>query len=308
VAKVSHAAGQQLPSPGQIFLDHVGWMVPDMAQASAMLEALGLVLTPFSPHLHRDPATKALMPVGTANRLAMLPTGYLEVLTPVDSISTPLADHLRACMARHVGVHLAAFSVTDAATKARELASAGFTVQPPMHLRRSVEAADGREVEVAFTVVRPAFDHFPEGRVQVLTHHTPEHMWQTRYLPAENAIESLLEVSYVADDPPAVADRFSRFLGRPVAEGGPSLIDLDRGRVRFMSRREAAEVFGARRLPENPSIGAITLGSRDIDRTRDCFLSGGLHPGSLGGDHLLIDAAEALGVHLVIVPVRGAAG
>ena len=61
--------------------------------------------------------------------------------------------------------------------------------------------------------------------------------------------------------------------------------------------------FGAGRLPPNPSIAALTISSRDLERTRDVLLSNGLHPGSLGQKHLLIDAVEALGVHLIILPV-----
>ena len=207
-------AAPQLPNDSQIFLDHIGWMAPDMARASAALDALGLTLTPYSVHAHRDPATDELKPVGTANRLAMLPTGYLEVLTPVDGASSPVAKHVKACIARHVGVHLVAFTVADAEAKARALAKSGFTVQPPVHLRRTIEAADGRKVEVAFTVVRPAFDHFPEGRVQVLAHHTPDHMWQSRYFPTASPYEALVEVAYVVDDPVETAERFARFPGR----------------------------------------------------------------------------------------------
>ena len=93
-----------------------------------------------------------------------------------------------------------------------------------------------------------------------------------------------------------------RSLGRGVLpDKEDRLILLDRGRVRFIKRQSASNLFGARTLPPNPSVAAITLSSSDIERTRDVFLSNGLHPGSLGAPHLLIDAAEGLGVHIIVV-------
>jgi len=59
----------QMPHPGQIFLDHVGWFVHDMADVERIFGALGFPLTPYSVHGDRDLATGELKPVGTANRL-----------------------------------------------------------------------------------------------------------------------------------------------------------------------------------------------------------------------------------------------
>jgi hypothetical protein len=297
-----NASDRQLPAPGQVFLDHIAWMAPDMKIAEGALGRLGLTLTPYSEHANRDPETGRLEAVGTANRLAMLRVGYLEILTPTGKADTRLSAHVQHCIGRHVGVHLAAFSVADAEAEARRIEQAGFRLEPTAHLRRTVETESGASAEVAFTVVRPSFDQFPEGRTQVLTHHTPEHMWQARYLPADCPYQALAEVAYVVDDPIEVAARFSSFLARPVSGTGGVSIRLDRGGLRFMTREEAAQAFGAANLPANPSISALTLSSRDLDRTRDLLLSNGLHPGCLGQKHLLIDAVEALGVHLVIVP------
>ncbi len=293
----------QLPRPGQIFLDHVGWMVQDMTAAAIAFDNLGLPLTPLSIHGVTDPVTGERKPTGTANRLAMLPAGYLEILTPRGDIDNSTVQHLQKSIARHIGIHLLAFTVADAEADAARLRTNGFELQPTVHLRRSIEAGDGSQTEVAFTVIRTGYDVFPEARVQILTHHTPEHMWQQRYLPQESCISGLIEAAMVVDNPAETASHFSKFLGRSVMpDKDDRLILLDRGRIRFVTRRSAAQLFGATRLPPNPSVAAITLTSSDIDRTRDVFLSNGLRPGSLGAPHLLIDAAEGLGVHIVVVP------
>ncbi len=274
-----------------------------MAAAEVAFDNLGLPLTPLSVHGVADPATGERKLTGTANRLAMLPAGYLEILTPHGGIDNSTVQHLQKSIARHIGIHLLAFTVADAGADAERLRTNGFELQPTVHLRRTIEAEDGTEAEVAFTVIRTGYDVFPEARVQILTHHTPQHMWQSRYLPPESCISGLIEAAIVVDNPAETAAHFSKFLGRGIMpDKDDRLILLDRGRVRFVTRRSASQLFGATRLPPNPSVAAITLTSSDIDRTRDVLLSNGLRPGSLGAPHLLIDAAEGLGVHIVIVP------
>ena len=53
----------------------------------------------------------------------------------------------------------------------------------------------------------------PEGRIQVLTQHTPEHMWQRRYVKNDNGIIGLRGVMLVVDDPSEVKQRLGRFTG-----------------------------------------------------------------------------------------------
>lgn len=299
--KPKTAPTAQVPAAGEVFLDHVGWMVPDIDAASLVFERLGFPLTPFSIHGDRDPKSGQLKPVGTANRLAMLALGYLEILTPVDGADTPVRRHMQASIARHTGAHLIAFTTADATAEAQRMASAGLELQPPVNLRRRIEGEDGGEVEVAFTVIRAAFEEFPEARVQMLTHHTPEHMWQRRYIATENAILGLAEATFLVADPAEAAQRFARFVGRAVTPGEHPTIRLDRGLVRFVDERGAAQRFGRVNEPPIPSLAAITLTSRDLGRTRDFLLSQGFRPGAIEPGHLLIDQAEALGAHLVVI-------
>ena len=58
----------QTPSGDQIFLDHVGWFVPDMEAAGRAFEALGFTLTPFVAQHNADPAGGPPNPAGTGNR------------------------------------------------------------------------------------------------------------------------------------------------------------------------------------------------------------------------------------------------
>ncbi len=297
------ASRAQLPEAGEIFLDHVAWIVPDMAKAAPVFEQLGFPLTPYAVHGDRDPATGALNPVGSANRLAILERGYLEILTSVEGVDNPVTRHMQKAIGHHTGVHLIAFAVPDAAETARQIAARNFDLQPTVNLKRTVEAESGDQAEAAFTVVRAAFEQFPEARVQVLTHHTPEHVWQSRYMLRESGLVGLLEVAIVTPNPHEAALRFSGFLGRSVEKDGNSLaIRLDRGALRIEDARSAAERYGRISRPPMPAVGAITLTSRDLDQTRYFLLSQGLRPGAINPGHLLIDESEALGVHIIVVP------
>src|SRR5438046_3020890 len=103
-------AAAQVPPPGALTLDHVAHFVPDSAGASDALERLGFTLTPFSAQSHRLQSDGPLVPAGTGNRCVMFERGYLEFLTPTGD--TPLADQLRAAIARYIGIHLIAFGTS----------------------------------------------------------------------------------------------------------------------------------------------------------------------------------------------------
>ena len=83
-----------MPRAGEVVLDHVGLFVPEIAPAARAFERLGFRLTPFSPQRHRLAPGEPLVPAGTANRLAMLGEGYVEVLAPI--ADTSVAGQLRA--------------------------------------------------------------------------------------------------------------------------------------------------------------------------------------------------------------------
>lgn len=275
-------ATRQLPIGDEIFLDHIGWFVPDMDAAGRALERLGFLLTPFSLHGDRDAVTGAIKPVGTANRLIMLEQGYLEILAVVGDADTPVVRHMRTTLAdRGTGVHLIALAVADAARKAEVLAKAGFSMQPTVNLRRMIVTEAGGEGEVAFTVVRPAFAHFPECRMQVLTHHTPEHMWQRRYVAQPNGIMGLDRVSLVVPDVADTAERMARVIGKD------GTLKLDRGAIRI----DAAV--------GHPRIESLGLLSRDLALTEPVMAERGVAI-QRNGDVLVVAPEDALGVRLEI--------
>ena len=294
------ATGAQVPAEGEIYLDHAGWFVKDMEQASIVFARLGFPLTPYSVHGDRNPATGEKRLVGSANRLAMLERGYLEILTPVDGTDTSVSRHMRACLDAYQGVHLAAFTVADAEAEAEALALRGFSMMPTVNLRRTVETEEGDQDEVAFTVIRAELGSVPEGRLQTLTHHTPELMWQPRYVARDNGFRALSGLVWASEAPAESAERLARYTGRQVRERPRGLeIALDRGVLRVVTPIEARDRF-CQSVPEVlPAVvaalfeGSLETAARHLDATGVGFTRE-------EDDLLVVPGREALGSALVL--------
>jgi len=292
---------KQLPDKGEIFLDHVGWMIPDMQSASEAFLKLGFVLTPYSEHSNENAITGEITLQGSANRLIMLETGYLELLTDVTGMDTNVSQHLRTSMKRYIGVHLAAFSIADAEVEAERLLSVGFELQPTVNLRRTIEAADGAQAGVAFSVIRPKFGSIAEGRIQSLTHHTPEHMWQSRYIHHANALNSLTGIIFCTRDPETSAKRFSKYTNRPVHSSPLGYgITTDRGQLIFTDKETLAARFGGIRAPDLPSIAALIFTSSDFEVTREYMNTQKIELLEDQPDRLIVNPDHAMGTALII--------
>jgi len=292
---------RQSPGADEVFFDHVAWMVPDMDTASAVFEKLGFCLTDYSVHGNRDPQTGERMPQGTANRLAMLETGYIELLCTVDGVTAPVVDDLNARLGRYMGVHLLAFSHADADAAYGRIDGDGFRLQPMVHLRRDVEAADGTDAEVQFSVIRAAFDEIPEGRIQVLTHHTPGLMWQDRYLARANALNALVDAVICVDNPQASAERMAKFVAKPahIVDGDEAYVVTDRGGLRFVTRARLADIvpgFTPSSLPYTAAIGFL---SGDLEKTQAYFAGAGV-PLVETEVALVIAPEDALGTAMLV--------
>src|SRR5262249_57367677 len=153
---------RQLPILEEIFLDHVGHFVRDPQSASRALTRAGFAPTPVSIQVVPD-ADGAPRPTGTGNVTAMFARGYVEVL--FKTTDTPLSRELEGARGRYPGVHLAAFTVADAAAAHRRLAQRGFRVRPLVHMQRPVDTG-GPPGTAPFTPARLRPRATPERRHQ----------------------------------------------------------------------------------------------------------------------------------------------
>jgi hypothetical protein len=264
---------RQLPILDEIFLDHVGHFVRDPHAAGRALARAGFAPTPVSIQVVPD-ADGTPRPSGTGNVTVMFSRGYIEAL--FKTADTPLGRELDAALARHGGVHLAAFSVADAAAAHRRLASAGFRMQPLVHMQRPVDTGGAPGI-AAFTLARLEPRQMPEGRIQILTHRTEAMVWQPRWLSHPNGAVALTSVIIVVADLEEAAGRFARFTGREaMASPLGQTIELDRGRVQLMTAEAFTRKLPDVPIPSLPFIGAYAIRVASLAVTRDMLKRAGL--------------------------------
>lgn len=290
-----------MPSPliqsrSGLSLDHVAHYLPHMANASSALIELGFTLTPFSAQSHRLEPSAPLLPAGTANRCVMLRSGYLEFLTPTHD--TPNARQLHAALARYTGVHLIAFGTSAPQADFAHLTAQGFAPLPPLALQRTV-ATGNTDATARFTVVRVAPAAMAEGRVQYCQHHTPEVVWQTRWLAHANHAVGLAGVLICVADPAEAAQRYARFTGLSVYQSGNAWrLDTERGYLLFANTATVQQTFGLV-APAVPWIAGYVIDSDDMNATRELIAGDAL------GERMLVRLPDALG-GLVIFQAAGA--
>ena len=262
-------ADRQLPQGEEIFLDHVGHFVADREAASHALARCGFAPTPVSIQVNPDGT-----PTGTGNVCAMFGRGYVEVL--FKTAPTPLAAELDISMARYPGVHLAAFAVADAAKALARLGAAGFALRQLVHFQRPVDTEAG-PATAAFTVARVERGAMAEGRIQMLTHHTEDAVWQKRWLAHRNGARGLTSVVIVAADVEEAAARFERFTARPaLTTSAGGVIALDRGHVELVSRAAFEAALPEIAVAGLPFIGAYGIVVASLEATETSMSRAGL--------------------------------
>ena len=256
----------QNPPLGKLNIDHVAHFVPHIDAASAALEQAGFTLTPFSEQSHRLEPGGPLTPAGAGNRCVMLREGYLEFLTP--TADTPIAQQLRNAIQRYTGLHLIALGTAAPEADHARLAKNGFSPLPPVALQREIGTTVGYDT-ARFTVVRVPPGTMAEGRIQYCQQHTPELLWQPRWLEHRNHARGLAAVILCVADPQEAAQRYARYTGLLAQLSGTQWrIDTQRGALLFVTPAAVEQKLGIT-APALPWIAGYVLSSDKLSATRD---------------------------------------
>jgi hypothetical protein len=274
MAQTSSTVCRQLPLAEEIFLDHIGYFVPDVEAARRALARGGFAPTPVSIQVNPDPAGGAPRLTGTGNVTAMFAQGYIEVL--FKTADTPLVAELETASLRYWGLHLVAFAVADAAAAHRRLADQGFRVRPLVKMQRPVEL-DEASGTAAFTLARVEPGEMAEGRVQILTHHSEQMVWQPRWLSHPNGARALLRLVIVVADVAEAARRYVSFTGR-TAQAFPlgRSIALDRGRLDLVTADGFRQMLPEIPVPSVPFMGACEIRVASLAALRDLLKQAGM--------------------------------
>jgi hypothetical protein len=261
---------------GEIFLDHLAHFVREPEAAGRALAQAGFAPAPLSIQSNPDPAGGPPQLTGTGNITVMFLRGYVEILFKTSK--TPLARELDAALERHAGLHLVAFAVADAADAHARLGASGFPVRPLVQMQRPVDTESG-PATAAFTIARVEPGVMAEGRIQVLTHHTENAVWQPRWLSHPNGAIGLTDVVIAVADVDEAAQRFARFTGCPVvANAAGRAIRLDRGRVQIMNTAGFSALLPEVEVASLPFIGAYAILVVSLDGAEQALRARGTMP------------------------------
>jgi hypothetical protein len=140
-----------------------------------------------------------------------------------------------------------------------------------------------------------------EGRIQYCRHHTPQLLWQERWVAHSNRAAALLGVIVCVADPQEAARRYARFTGLPAdATAGGWRIATTRGWLAFADPGALERALGVE-PPSLPWIAGCALESSDMAETRDCLRRSGERVDAIGEQRLLVKLPPELGGCIVFV-------
>jgi hypothetical protein len=212
---------------------------------------------------------------------------------------TPLADQLKAALNRYRGLHLIAFTHPSVDAQRNRLLEAGFDMQTTVRLRRSVQTSKG-EKTVQASVLRTKPGVMAEGRVQMLTHETPELIWLPGYLQHPNAADAITDLLIISDDASNKAEQYARFTnGSVITREGVDAVGLARGRLTFATPKAAETILPELKLPSLPYIAAMGIRSVDLNQTRSALNERGITPLAETDALICVSPKDGVGAYMV---------
>lgn len=195
-------------------LDHVGICAQQLGPMTAQFEALGFSLSPIAQQSGRPTPEAPVELYATGNRCAFLKHGYIELLAILEP--GRFDNGLGKFIARYEGLHILAMGMDDAEANLARMRRAGIPIPGVAHLERPVDKPDGPRAKFS----RLPYPDAPEGRLQLITHHTPELIWQERWMDHANQAVALTELLLVSAEPAVTAARLSKLTGLVIEPRG----------------------------------------------------------------------------------------
>lgn len=268
--------------------------VRDLGAAARLFEAMGFMLTPYSPHSGAWKPGAPVRPLGSGNRCVMLPHNYLEILAR-ENPALPSA-RIENFLAHHQGAHIICFNSETPQRIDARLAATGIKTSGVIPLERDIDTPEGVRT-ARFERVQFAPDDSPEGYIQVARHLTPQYIYQPRYTAHANGCTALSDTIVVADDLERFAAKYTRYLGvAPVRDGGALRFGFSLvGRLTLIDYRDVRQWLPGTLLPPLPGIAAVAFRMPDLAAQRARLAAAGFAVREVGA-RLLVSAEEACGV------------
>ncbi len=218
-------------------LDHIIIMTRDLQSAAQTFEELGFYVCPLMRH-----------PFGTANRLVMFGSSFIELLgieepEKLTSSFAPFQDYL----AGGEGFYGLSLKTDDAEGDRQALLEAGSGPGPVAGFRRAVALPDGTPTEAVVSTVWAEGLRTPRSAYFLCQQHRPEAIWVPEWSHHDNGAKDLEEVVLAAPDPEARARELEGVMGgeAEMAPNGDMVFTTPLGRLRVTkaSPEQKGEIF-----------------------------------------------------------------
>lgn len=284
-------------------IDHPVITVRDLETARQTYTRLGFQLTPRGYH-----------PWGTANHFAMFGQDFLELLGVYDAArlgqgqcgdGAVYSGFIRDFLARREGLSLVALHSTDARADLAAVEARGFQSAGLVDFRRPVRLPDGTDDAAVVTLAMLINTQYPDISTFICQQHKPHLIWVPGWQQHPNAVDGILSVTYVADEPLALRSYYQALYGSSsVRETVTGLqVDTPNGCFDILVPAALPDRFpwSEWALPpaaQRPCGVAVRVRTRDLAAAARCLAASGIPAVTDQQGVLRVNPAHACGIVL----------
>lgn len=250
----------------RLSLDHFGAILGDLSSGATFWQKLGFTLAPRSPQMGAVPGVTGMQLWATANHCVPLRRGYLEL---IGVVAPDRFNPWRAQLNRYQGFHIVALRCDDADVAFRALCKRVEGLEPPVDRRRKAPWGTSTRT-MRFRNIYSHDSAWPDCKLIVIEHQTPEIIWQPGGMAHPNGAVALEAVLFRTREPEALRDQFAALADvAPVRiSDGETRIPLSGGGAfAVMTDSGFAELFPGTSPPQDAAFVGAEVSVDDLSIT-----------------------------------------
>lgn len=264
----------------QYGIDHPVITIRDLEKARDQFRKLGFAPNPVGFH-----------PWGTTLSLLMFKDNFIELISVNDPSKFGTNSVGGFCYGRNVGkfldrvegLGLVALHSKDGKGDHQSLVNKGLVSQGQIDFRRDMKKPDGTP-DVAIVSLGLFLNDQQRDVSNFICHqHRPELIWVPAWQNHPNGVDAVTAVTYVAERPLELAERYVAFYGEDRVKQSSDLVEADSGCgvIRIASPERVFEMFGPVGLPNwngdtAPHGIGITVSTPRFDELPALWSEGGI--------------------------------
>ncbi|MEQ9112198.1 MAG: VOC family protein [Rhodospirillaceae bacterium] len=241
-------------------IDHLGVVGRDITKMTAAYARLGF--QPTAPEPLMGVVEGQLVPLGQDSAHLIFKDSYIE-LTGVTS--TDPAHHLAPWLGRHEGLHILAFSSSDAQASHAALTSQGLEVPAVQSAGRYVRSGQ-HHGDAKFKWFKAPDALGEEGFVCLVEQITPELVFQPPTQGHPNGAIGVAGVTVLAENVDAAMTRFASYPGATVKKA--NTVTFDHQTLTFLDDPGFRDTYPGIDPLSAPALAGFTVFVADLETTR----------------------------------------